>query len=160
MKPIKFMVLFLFAQTIFLTNVFAGDFDWLKNLNIEAKADLSSFRLKLASRFNIGDAEIKTVIRATDKPSDAYMIFRLGEMTHRTVDDVIRVYRPNKKRGWGYMAKKLGIKPGSHEFHELKERHDFYHEPAAEHGHHHDNDNGMGREKHHGNNHGHGKSGR
>ena len=36
------------------------------------------------------------------------------------MDIVLKEYKANKGRGWGVIAKKLGIKPGSKEFHELK----------------------------------------
>jgi len=103
----------------------AGDFEWLDNLNIEASADRSGFRARLATRFNIGDAQVSAVINRVDSPSDAYMVLRLGELSHRPVDDVVSVYRSNKHKGWGRLAKDLGIKPGSKEFHALKKGHDL-----------------------------------
>ena len=38
----------------------------------------------------------------------------------KPADDVVKVYRSNKQKGWGAIAKELGIKPGSPEFHALK----------------------------------------
>jgi len=35
-------------------------------------------------------------------------------------------YRADKGKGWGVLAKSLGIKPGSKEFHALKRGHDIY----------------------------------
>jgi len=65
------------------------------------------------------------VIGNVAEPSDAYMIFRLGELSHRPVKEVMKVYRSNRHRGWGVMAKKLGIKPGSRECHALKRGEDL-----------------------------------
>ena len=48
------------------------------------------------------------------------MIFQLGQMSGKQPDRVMAVYTPNKKKGWGAIAKELGIKPGSAEFHALK----------------------------------------
>lgn len=146
MKRAVVIVTFFISQ-LFLQNALAGDFDWLGNLNIQANADLSGFQVNLATRFHIGDAEIRTVIRSTDRPADAYMILRLSELSHRPARDVIRIYRSDKKRGWGYMAKRLGIKPGSREFHELKERHEFKRGGTKRSSH---SGKGKGREKHHG----------
>jgi hypothetical protein len=104
----------------------AGDFDWLRDLNIQAEADPSGFRARLGARFNIGDVEIRTVLSNVERPADAYMVLRLGEMSNRPTDYVIREYRSDKRKGWGALAKSLGIKPGSSEFHALKNGHDLY----------------------------------
>lgn len=103
----------------------AGDFDWLDSLNIEATADTSGYQVTLASRFHIGDAEVNAVISNTDKPADAYMVLRLGELADRPVEEVLQVYESDRNKGWGVMAKNLGIKPGSSEFHALKRGHDL-----------------------------------
>jgi hypothetical protein len=104
----------------------AGDFDWIKDLNIRAEADPSGFRASLGARFKIGDAEIKTVIGNFERPGDAYMALRLGEMSNRPIDYVVEQYKSGKNKGWGALAKSLGIKPGSKEFHALKKGHDLY----------------------------------
>lgn len=103
----------------------AGDFDWLNNLNVKAEADASGFQVTLATRFRIGDVEVEAVISSADKPADAYMILRLGELSHRPIEEVIKVYQSDRNKGWGVMAKNLGIKPGSREFHALKRGHDL-----------------------------------
>lgn len=104
----------------------AGDFDWIKDLNIKAEADLSGFRATLEARFKIGELEIKTVLSNVEKPADAYVVLRLGEMSSHQTDYVIEKYRSSKGKGWGKFAKSLGIKPGSKEFHALKNGHDLY----------------------------------
>lgn len=109
------------------TLVAAGDFDWTKSLNITAKADPLGFRAKLSTRFNIGDAQINAVLSNVDSPADAYMVFRLGEISSRPTDYVMQKYRTEKSKGWGTLAKKLGIKPGSKEFHALKRGSDIDH---------------------------------
>ena len=112
-------------QVTLIPTASASDFDWLNNLNIKAEGDSSGYRIRLATRFRIGDAEVKAVIGNVDRSSDAYMIFRLGELSRRPVNEVIKVYRANRKKGWGVMAKSLGIKPGSRDFHALKRGHDL-----------------------------------
>ena len=56
------------------------------------------------------------------------MVLRLGEMSRQPTDYVIRQYRSGKGKGWGALAKSLGIKPGSSEFHALKKGNDLYDE--------------------------------
>jgi len=59
------------------------------------------------------------------EPADAYMVFRMGELSHQPVERVVDEYKEDRGKGWGVMAKRLGIKPGSKEFHALKRGHDF-----------------------------------
>lgn len=115
------LMVFLFVSSAAL----AGDFDWLQDLNISAEADPSGFRAQLAARFKIGNAELNAVISNVEKPADAYVVLRLGEMSHQPTDRVITQYRSSKGQGWGVLAKSLGIKPGSKEFHALKRGHDL-----------------------------------
>lgn len=104
---------------------FAGDFDWLKDLNIRAQSDPSGFKAQLAARFKIGPAEVQTVIGNVQQPGDAYMMLRLSEMSGQPVPVVQQRYSAEKGQGWGKLAKSLGIKPGSPEFHALKRGHDL-----------------------------------
>ena len=103
----------------------AGDFDWTKDFNIKAEADPSGFKARLAARFKIGNAEVKAVISNVEKHADAYMVLRLGEMSNQPTEKVIEKYKSGKGKGWGALAKSLGIKPGSKEFHALKRNHDL-----------------------------------
>ena len=125
MKVIK--ILFVVFTTFLLVSpaAVAGDFDWTKDFNIKAEADPSGFRARLAARFKMGNADVKTVIGNVEKPADAYMVLRLGEMTNQPTEKVIEKYKSGKGKGWGALAKSLGIKPGSKEFHELKRNHDI-----------------------------------
>jgi len=119
------------------TVVAAGDFDWTSDFNVKAEADPSGFRARLAARFKIGDAEISAVLSNVGGPADAYMVFRLAEMSANPTGYVIEKYRSEKGKGWGVIAKNLGIKPGSKEFHALKRGDDIYD----------DNDKNMGKGK-------------
>ena len=121
-----FKIFFLVILLSLSSVAFAGDFDWIKDLNIQAQADPSGFRARLGARFRIGDVEINAVLSNVDCPGDAYMVLRLGEMSNRPTDYVIRQYRSDKGKGWGVLAKSLGIKPGSQEFHALKNGQDLY----------------------------------
>jgi len=103
----------------------AADFDWLKDLNVMAVADPDGFKARLAARFKVGDAEITTVLSNVKRPEDAYMVFRLGEMSHHPFDRVVKEYKSGHGKGWGVMAKRLGIKPGSKEFFALKSGQNF-----------------------------------
>lgn len=120
----------------------AGDFDWLKDLDIRARADESGFRAQLATRFKIGDAQVGLVLGNVGSHADAYMVLRLGEMCGKPADYVLERYKANQGKGWGVLAKSLGIKPGSKEFHALKQGHDL-HDGHDGHG----DDKGKGKDK-------------
>ncbi len=104
----------------------AGDFDWIKDFNVRAEADPSGFKARLGARFNIGDARINAVLSNVERPADAYMVLRLGEMSAKPTDYVIEKYKSGKGKGWGVVAQSLGIKPGSKEFHALERGSDMY----------------------------------
>lgn len=147
MKISRLLCTILLMQMFICPPLFAGDFSWLKELNIRATADSSGFRTTLATRFRIGNAEINAVFSNVDRPADAYMVLRLGELSHRSPEYVLEQYHAYKDKGWGVLAKRLGIKPGSREFHALKAGHDLH--PGGTH--HNDDGSGMKHKAHHGN---------
>jgi hypothetical protein len=104
----------------------AGDFDWVRDFNIRVQADPTGFRARLAARFQIGDAQITAVLGNVSTPADAYIVFRLGEMSRQPTDHVLREYKTSKGKGWGVIAQSLGIRPGSEEFHALKRGEDLF----------------------------------
>jgi len=103
----------------------AGDFNWIDDFNIKAEADPSGFKAKLEARFNIGDAEVNAVLSTNDNSAGAYIVFRLGEMSGQPTQDIFRKYKSGKGKGWGVLAKSLGIKPDSKEFKALKNGEEF-----------------------------------
>jgi len=125
----------------------AGDFDWIKDFNIRAEAEPSGFRARLAARFKIGDTQINAVLSNVERPADAYMVFRLGEMSAKPTDYVIEKYKSIKGKGWGAVAKSLGIKPGSKEFHALKQSSDLYDDHGKDKGKNKGKDKGKGKGK-------------
>ncbi len=99
----------------------ASDLDvFISNLNVHAQADLGAFKVRLSTQFGVPAARVDAVMASVKTPGDAYMCFRVGEVASRPVEVVTKEYQTNKGKGWGVIAKNLGIKPGSKEFHELK----------------------------------------
>jgi len=104
----------------------AADFAWVDGFNVQAQSDPSGFHARMAARFHVGDAQISAVLSNVRSPADAYIVFRLGEMSGYPTDRVLREYQGGSGKGWGVIAKNLGIKPGSKEFHALKRSQDLY----------------------------------
>lgn len=126
------IVIIVCSMLLSVTIASAGDFDWLKDLSIQAQADPSGFKYRLGTRFKIGDTEINAVISNVPDPADAYMVFRLAEMSSRPTNYVVEQYKSDKNKGWGALAKGLGIKPGSQEFEALKRGHDLHNDNAGD----------------------------
>ena len=53
-------------------------------------------------------------------PGDVYYAAALAYTARRPLGDVTRDYENSKGQGWGVVAQRMGIKPGSAEFHALK----------------------------------------
>ncbi len=143
MKAAKLLIAVSLFIVIFSSVAVAGDFDWVRDFNVQAQADQSGFRARLETRFDIGGTQVNAVLSNVPSPADAYIVLRLGEMSHQPTDYVIKQYKSHKGKGWGVIAKNLGIKPGSREFHELKRGSDLY-----------DGGSGKGKGKGHGKGHG------
>ena len=125
MKPLKILFVFLMTFLLYSSIASAKDFDWMRDFNAWASLDPLGLRARLAARFRIGDAEISAVLSNIVEPAHAYMVLRLGEMSHQPFERVMEEYNKNMGKGWGVIAKNLGIKPGSAEFHALKGGHDL-----------------------------------
>ena len=134
----------------FPAQVMAGGLDaFLNKLNAQAKSDLAGFSAKISAQFGVPEAQVKVVISTVNQPADAFMVFQLGQMSRQPTDKVMQVYQGGKGKGWGAIAKDLGIKPGSAEFHALK-RGDlhFGDESNEDHGNGNGHGNGKGKGKH------------
>ncbi len=105
---------------------------FLDNLNVQARADMHGFSVKLSTQFGVPLPQIQAVIRSVGAPADAFMCFELGQMSHNPYEHVVQVYQTRKGKGWGVIARNLGIKPGSPEFHALK-RGDFVFDGQPQH---------------------------
>ena len=93
---------------------------FLDNLNVEARADMHGYAIKLSTQFGVPVPQVEAVISKVSAPADAFMCFQLGHMSGYRYERVVQTYQKNRGRGWGVIAKSLGIKPGSPEFHALK----------------------------------------
>lgn len=130
-KKTSLSISFMFLLVLSAAMVEAGDFEWIPDFNVRANADPSGFKARLAARFRIGDTQVNAVLSNVERPADAYMVLRLGEMSAKPTEYVIEKYKSGKGKGWGVLAQSLGIKPGSREFHALKRGSDLYDDGGA-----------------------------
>ncbi len=94
--------------------------DFLGRVNAQARVDLPGFSLQVGTQFGVPVARVEAVLGMVATPADAFMVFQLGQMAHRPPETVLQTYQTHRGKGWGVIAKELGIKPGSREFHALK----------------------------------------
>lgn len=115
----RFILLLLLLSLGMPLTVFAGGLeDFLSHVNVQARVDLPGFSAKVSNQFGVPQVQVQAVLRSVREPADVFMVFQLGQMTGRAPERVLEVYNPGK--GWGVIAKELGIKPGSADFHALK----------------------------------------
>ena len=105
--------------------------DFLRHVNAQARLDLPGFSLQVGTQFGVPVPQVEAVLGMVATPADAFMAFQFGQMAHRPPETVIHTYQAHKGKGWGVIAKELGIKPGSREFHALKSGDLVYGQPSG-----------------------------
>jgi hypothetical protein len=118
---IKAVVMFSITQA----HLAHADLDnFISDLNTQAGKDISAFSSTLSAQFGIPMPQVQSIVIKMKHPADAFMCIQLSKMTGIQLEKVVQTYNSNNGKGWGVIAKELGIKPGSDEFHALK-RGDF-----------------------------------
>jgi len=125
MKKVRLMVSLAVIVVCFASVAYANLDSFLKSVNIQAQTDLKNFSAKLSAQFGIPGARVDAIIQSVSAPADAFMVLQIGQMANKPPETVLQTYKRGKGKGWGELAKELGIKPGSPEFHALK-RGDLY----------------------------------
>lgn len=94
----------------------------LNLINKNAQGDMSSFNADMRASFGVSDSKLD-YMRGDLRMSagDIYIALEIGKIARVKIDRVLTVYNTNRNKGWGYIAKEMGIKPGSREFHQLKD---------------------------------------
>ncbi len=120
MKKVFTGIAIFFLITVISGNTYADLDSFLSDLNLKVKVDKNRFNATLSSQFGIPLPHVQAITDKVVRPADAFMCLQLGQMTNQHPDRVLKVYQDHKGKGWGTIAKELGIKPGSAEFHALK----------------------------------------
>jgi hypothetical protein len=101
---------------------------FLGNINVQAAGDRHGAVASIGSHFGVPYSDVELLMGTTGSLADAFMVLQIGRWTGLSRDRIMGVYGSRKGQGWGAMAKELGIKPGSAEFHALKNG-DFGYDP-------------------------------
>lgn len=92
----------------------------LTTISTNAKADWSLFKTEVSKAYNTTVAKIDKLIGLGMSGGDIVITLEIATIGKKPIDDVATCYTKNKSKGWGVIAKEMGIKPGSAEFHKLK----------------------------------------
>lgn len=122
MKVIQFWVVGLIL--LLPIHATAGDFDWAVSFNLHSTS--AQFSKKMSARFGSNSSHLNLVLKSTKSHADVYIIFRLSEISGKSISTVLSLYQSHGSKGWGVLAKELGIKPGSAEFKRLKSSQDLF----------------------------------
>lgn len=118
----------------------------LGDLNAFARGDPDGFIDEVVRSFGAPSPLVREyIVDRRWAPADVYYACAIAHYTRRPCIEVIRTWETDHGQGWGVTAQRLGIKPGSAEFHALKghvgRSHDKWHGgPPA-----HAGDRGMGK---------------
>jgi hypothetical protein len=93
----------------------------LSNLNVEAGVQVDAFVSELSISYTVPKVQIEELVYKMRMPfGDVFVSVWLASSMKKPLSTVVKEYEVNKDKGWGVMAKNLGIKPGSEAFHSLK----------------------------------------
>lgn len=93
----------------------------LVKIDADASVNFTLFKKDVSATYNVSESKITNwSVQFGMKAGDIYFALELARISKRPIDEVIKIYTGDKKKGWGAIAKELGIKPGSPEFHALK----------------------------------------
>jgi len=95
----------------------------LSTFNVEANLNIKTFNADMVRSYDITEKKLEILrVKSHMQPSDIYMALEVSKVSEKPMKDVISSWQKNNGKGWGFIAKGLGIKPGSKEFKALKTR--------------------------------------
>lgn len=119
---ISAILLFTFSSVVAQYNTGSNDLNsTLVRIDADASVNFGAFKADISGSYDITGNKIDYLaVKVGMTAGDIYLAVEIAKITHKSVDRVVEVYQANKGKGWGVIAKELGIKPGSPEFHALK----------------------------------------
>ncbi len=93
----------------------------LHKINLITKFNMAEFSSKVARAWGTSERNVLIGFRYGLNAYEVYLVIALARLSGRQPITVITMYTRNKHKGWGALAKNLGIQPGSKQFRRLKE---------------------------------------
>ena len=95
----------------------------LAKFNTEASLNIKSFNAEMTTNYKVTEKKLDLLrVKANMQPADIYMALEVSKISKKPMKEVVSSFQKNKGKGWGYIAKGLGVKPGSKEFKALKKQ--------------------------------------
>jgi hypothetical protein len=117
----KILAAAMLAAAVAVPSVALADLEsFLRSVDAKAKSDVRNFNAQLSAQFGIPVPNVEAIMRSVPRPADAFMVLHVSQATHQDPDRVLKTYHSHKGKGWGVVAQRMGIRPGSPEFHALK----------------------------------------
>lgn len=113
----------LFSLAVSAQNYNTGNTEFdasLKIINTNAGANLTAFKLEMSKTYAVPLTQIESMFSVSMSAGDVYLTLEIGRLVRRPIPELIIIYQKHKGKGWGVIAKEMGIKPGSDQFHALK----------------------------------------
>lgn len=93
----------------------------LGDINVLVRGTTDGFIDDVVVRFGAPRTLVRTyVVERRWAPADVYYGCAIAQQLRRNCADVLRIYERDHRLGWGAVAQRLGIRPGSPAFHALK----------------------------------------
>lgn len=118
-----FSSLDLFGVAPFEYNIDAVDTYWL-----DFMAERFSYLAESESEVRV---VVTNMLMATGSYADTYLVYLIAEQSGKTEEEIVALFERNMTRGWGHLAKLVGIVPGSSDFKNLKTRNDLAIAPGS-----------------------------
>lgn len=110
-----------FSQSVY-TYVETGDADidlHLDQINNYGRTEFEFFKKDMSLKFGVSSGILDDYYHKEKiSPANIYLAYTLSSVSGKPVGNIFELYK--QKKGWGEIAKELGIKPGSREFHKMK----------------------------------------
>jgi hypothetical protein len=95
--------------------------DYIRSVNVSAEGNIGGYRTEVGLHYGASGPSLDLAFRSVDSPAEVAVLLWLGQRSSKPMETVVEVYRKQKGQGWGVIAQSLGIKPGSADFHALKQ---------------------------------------
>ncbi|HWP68081.1 MAG TPA: hypothetical protein VN437_02185, partial [Rectinemataceae bacterium] len=94
----------------------------LNDIGASAKVDMGGFQAEISLSWGQLAASVQLALGQGLQPAEVYLAAALANISGKPLTTVVELYKKDKAKGWGALAKDLGIKPGSKEFKALKDK--------------------------------------
>lgn len=94
----------------------------LNEIGVSAKVNMAGFQAEVSLTWGQPVASVQLALSQGLQPAEVYLAAALANISGKPLATVVELYKKDKAKGWGALAKELGIKPGSKEFQALKDK--------------------------------------